>query len=89
MNSNKTITESSTQGRLQALSEQVQTLEINQTFQEDSIEAMEKTIVQQHLEIQSLQNKMTLLSDYLKALRAEAGQSGIKRPEDETPPPHY
>ncbi len=62
---------------------------MNQAFQEDSLEAMEKTIMQQHMEIQNLQNKMTLLSDYLKALRQEAGQGGIKSPEDEVPPPHY
>lgn len=89
MNSNKTITEPSTQETLQALSNQVQTLEMNQAFQEDNMEAMEKTIVQQHLEIQTLQNQMRLLSDYLKALRQDVGQGGIKSPEDEVPPPHY
>lgn len=89
MNSNKTITESSTQETLQALSNQVQTLEMNQAFQEDSMEAMEKTIVQQHLDIQNLQNQMALLSDYLKALRQDIGQGGIKSPEEEVPPPHY
>jgi SlyX protein len=89
MNSTKTITEPSTQESLQALSGQIQTLEMNQAFQEDSMEAMEKTIVQQHMEIQTLQNKMSLLSDYLKALRQDVGQGGIKNPEDEVPPPHY
>lgn len=89
MNSNKTITESSTQESLLILSNQIQTLEMNQAFQEDSMEAMEKTIVEQHLEIQNLQNQMTLLSDYLKALRQDVGQGGIKNPEDEVPPPHY
>ncbi|MDA3806399.1 MAG: SlyX family protein [Thiomicrorhabdus sp.] len=89
MNSTNTITESSTQEKLQALNNQIQTLEMNQAFQEDNMEAMEKTIVHQHMEIQNLQNKMTLLSDYLKALRQDVGQSGIKNPEDEVPPPHY
>ncbi len=89
MNLNKTIIESNTQDRLQALSNQILTLEMNQAFQEDNMEAMEKTIVQQHLEIQHLQNQMRLLSDYLKALRQDAGQSGIKSHEDEVPPPHY
>ncbi|WP_019556251.1 SlyX family protein [Thiomicrorhabdus arctica] len=89
MNSNKTITASSHQEPRQDLIDRIQTLEMNQAFQEDSLEAMEKTIMQQHMEIQNLQNKMTLLSDYLKALRQEAGQGGIKSPEDEVPPPHY
>ena len=89
MNLNKTITESNTQKTLQVLSNRIQTLEMNQAFQEDSIEAMEKTIVKQHLEIQNLQNQMALLSDYLKALRQDVGHGGIKRPEDEVPPPHY
>lgn len=81
--------EFSTQETLLTLSNQIQTLEMNQAFQEDSMEAMEKTIVEQHLEIQNLKNQMTLLSDYLKALRQDMGQGGIKNPEDEVPPPHY
>ncbi|MGM0542125.1 MAG: SlyX family protein [Pseudomonadota bacterium] len=89
MSSNKTIIEPSTQERVWALSNQIQTLEMNQAFQEESMQAMEKTVVQQHLEIQNLQNQMTLLSDYLKALRQDIGQGSIKSPEDESPPPHY
>lgn len=89
MSSNKIIREPSSQEAVRTLSNQIQTLEMNQAFQEESIEAMEKTIVQQHLEIQNLQNKMTLLSDYLRALRQDIGQGGIKNPEDESPPPHY
>lgn len=89
MSSNKTIIEPSTQESVWALSNQIQTLEMNQAFQEESMQAMEKTVVQQHLEIQNLQNQMTLLSDYLKALRQDIGQGSIKSPEDESPPPHY
>ena len=68
---------------------QVQTLEINQAFQEDNIEAMEKTIAQQQQDIQQLQNQIALLSEYLKTIRLESGQGGVKNQEDEVPPPHY
>jgi SlyX protein len=87
MNSNKAILDPS-EG-LSTLNMQVQNLEINQTFQEDHIEAMEKTIVQQQQSIQTLQNQISLLSEYLKTMRQEAGQGGVKNQEDEVPPPHY
>ena len=87
MNTDTSISEPSE--ALSLLSIQVQNLEINQAFQEDHIEAMEKTIVQQQKDIQKLHNQMTLLSEYLKTLKQESGQGSIKSPHDELPPPHY
>lgn len=71
--------------QIDALTNRLHNLEINQTFHEDSIEALEKTVAQQHQEIQHLQNQIRLLSDYLKTMRQDA----IRHPSDETPPPHY
>lgn len=60
-------------------------LEMNQSFHDESIEAMEKTIATQHQEIQLLEKKLILLTEYLKNLQ----QNMIKDPKDEVPPPHY
>ncbi len=68
------------------LFEQVQQLQITQAYQEESIESLEKTVAQQHQEIQHLQHQLTLLSEFLKNMKS---QGGIKRPEEEIPPPHY
>lgn len=67
------------------LIQKIDTLEINQTFQEETLEALEKTITQQHQDIQRLEHKLTLLTDYLKTMKQDA----IKNPHEEAPPPHY
>lgn len=65
--------------------ERLNQLEMNQAFHDDSIEALERTIAIQHQEIQLLEKKLMLLSDYIKTLK----QDGIKDQKDEVPPPHY
>lgn len=65
--------------------QRLDSVEMNQTFHDENIEALEKTIASQHQEIQLLEKKIALLSDYLKTLRQEI----IKDPKDEVPPPHY
>lgn len=65
--------------------ERLTELEMNQAFHDDSIEALESTIASQHQDIQLLEKKIALLSDYIKSLK----QDGIKDPQDEIPPPHY
>ena len=65
--------------------ERLTQVEMNQAFHDDSIEALERTIASQHQDIQLLEKKITLLSDYIKSLK----QDGIKDPKDEVPPPHY
>ncbi|WP_373017194.1 SlyX family protein [Thiomicrorhabdus sp.] len=67
------------------LQERLHAIEITQAFQDDVIEALQKTVAQQHQEIQTLQTQLRLLSEYLKTLREE----GIKDPTQEVPPPHY
>jgi len=73
------------QDNIQAILNRIDELETNQSFHDESIEALEKTIAAQHQEIQLLEKKLSLLSDYLKTLR----QDIIKDPKDEVPPPHY
>jgi len=65
--------------------ERLTQVEMNQAFHDDSIEALERTIASQHQDIQLLEKKIALLSDYIKNLK----QDGIKDPQDEVPPPHY
>ncbi|WP_029407561.1 SlyX family protein [Thiomicrorhabdus sp. Milos-T2] len=67
------------------LLERIDQLEMNQSFHDDSIEALERTIALQHQEIQLLEKKLSLLTDYIKTIKQES----IKDPQDETPPPHY
>jgi len=67
------------------LFEKLQQLEITQSYQEDVIENLEKTVAQQHQDIQRLEHKLKLLSDYLRTLR----QDVITNPDNEVPPPHY
>jgi len=65
--------------------ERLTKVEMNQAFHDDSIEALERTIASQHQDIQLLEKKIALLSDYIKNLK----QDSIKDPKDEVPPPHY
>lgn len=65
--------------------ERLAEVEMNQAFHDDSIDALERTIASQHQDIQLLEKKIALLSDYIKNLK----QDGIKDPQDEVPPPHY
>ncbi|NPA72832.1 MAG: SlyX family protein [Gammaproteobacteria bacterium] len=67
------------------LTEQLHNLQMTQSYQESTIESLEKTVVQQHADIQQLQDQVRLLSEYLKTLK----QDFIKNPGDESPPPHY
>ncbi|VAW46314.1 hypothetical protein MNBD_GAMMA04-415 [hydrothermal vent metagenome] len=71
---------------LKRITERLAQLEINQSFQEESIESLEKTVMQQHQDIQRLERKLSLLTEYLKNMKQ---QGGIKHTHEETPPPHY
>ncbi|WP_178862414.1 SlyX family protein [Thiomicrorhabdus cannonii] len=67
------------------IQERLQQIEIVQAFQDDTLEALQKTVAQQHQEIQTLQRQLKLLSEYLKTLREES----VRDPSQESPPPHY
>ncbi len=66
----------------------VHNLESNIAFQEEAIEALNKTVGIQHQEIQLLKEQLIALSEYIKAIRENSSQS-IKPAHEETPPPHY
>lgn len=73
------------EANLEQLKAQMADIEITLSFQDDTIEAMQKTVAVQHQEIQALQKQLRLLSEYIKSLREE----GIRDPSQEVPPPHY
>ncbi len=74
--------------QLDTLIERINQLEIQSSYQENTIQTLNETIGQQHLDIQALQNQLSVLSEYLKGLKHQF-DSGIKMPNEETPPPHY
>lgn len=60
-------------------------LEIRLTHLEDTIEILNRTVIEQHSEIDVLRLQITQLEKKLKATQAT-----IIAPEsEETPPPHY
>lgn len=72
----------------QALMQRIEQLEATVCYQDDTLEAMNKTLGQQHQEIQKLQQQMAMMSELMKNLRLH-NNSYIKHPNEESPPPHY
>jgi len=60
-------------------------LEIRLTHLEDTIEVLNKTVIEQHNHIDLLQLQVSTLEKKLKA----AQSSPIALESEETPPPHY
>jgi len=60
-------------------------LEIRLTHLEDTIEVLNKTIIQQHGEIDLLQLHVSRLEKKIKASQS----SPVAHESEETPPPHY
>ena len=60
-------------------------LEIRLTHLEDTIEVLNKTIIEQHAEIDMLQLQVSNLEKKIKASQA----SQVAHESEETPPPHY
>ena len=70
-------------GELKTLSDRIDRLEAKLTFQDESIETLNKTITEQWLKIEALTRQLGLLVERLQ----EAGAQ-IPRPANESPP-HY
>ena len=60
-------------------------LEIRLTHLEDTIDVLNRMVIEQHELIDQLQLQVTILEKKLKA----ASESNLAHEKDETPPPHY
>lgn len=63
----------------------LQNLQTDFVYQNESIEAIEKTLAEQHNEIQLLKKQIKILSEHIKSLKDDA----VRDIRDEAPPPHY
>jgi SlyX protein len=66
-----------------ALSDRIDALEVRLTFQDETIETLNKTITEQWLKIDALTRQLVTLSDRLQ--EAESRAPGATN----EPPPHY
>jgi SlyX protein len=66
-----------------ALSDRIDALEVRLTFQDETIETLNKTITEQWLKIDALTRQLTILSD-----RLQEAESRVPGAANE-PPPHY
>jgi len=65
-------------------------LEMTCAYQQDTIETLNRTVGQQHQQLQLLQKQINILSDAFKSIKEQqTGLTGLKNPKDEAPPPHY
>lgn len=69
------------------LEEKISELEIKLAYQEETLEALEKTLAQQTQDNLVLERKFKIMTEYLKGLKTEG--DAIKPLDQETPPPHY
>lgn len=65
--------------------EQIAELEMKVMFQEDLIERLNQSVVEQQQQIHDLQFQMKHVVDKVKAMSA----SQVASENEETPPPHY
>ena len=68
---------------LKTLTDRIDTLEARLAFQDDTIEALNKTVTEQWAKIDALTRQLTALSERLRE-----AESQMPRPANE-PPPHY
>ena len=68
---------------LKPLTERIDTLEARLTFQDDTIETLNRTVTEQWARIEALTRQIAALSD-----RLQEAESQMPRPANE-PPPHY
>lgn len=67
------------------LTQQLVELESRIAFQDDTIAALHEEIIEHQKRIERLQRQVLLLAEKL----THGQDSGILRPEEEPPPPHY
>ena len=69
--------------------DRVMELEIRMTHLEDTIEVLNRTVIEQHAQIDELKLKVETLEKKLKATLEASGASIVAHQSEETPPPHY
>jgi len=69
------------------ITEQMQDLQIKLSYQEETIDVLNKTVSLQQQDILHLKEQLQSLSKMLKSLKQD--DSGIKQIAEETLPPHY
>lgn len=67
------------------MEERITELEIRLTHIEDTLDVLNKAVIEQHGLIDQLQLQISILEKKLKA----AASSNIAHESEETPPPHY
>lgn len=60
-------------------------LETKISYQDHLIGELNDVVVQQQQQIDQLEKQMICLNDHMK----QASSSGLARPDEEVPPPHY
>ena len=68
-----------------ALLARIDALEMRSTFQDETIEDLNKAIVAQWKEIEALTRRLNRLDDRMEASEQRADLAGLPEP----PPPHY
>jgi SlyX protein len=68
---------------LKTLGERIDTLEARLAFQDDTIEALNKTVTEQWAKIDALTRQLVALNE-----RLQEAENQMPRPANE-PPPHY
>ncbi|WP_448569403.1 SlyX family protein [Thalassotalea ganghwensis] len=71
---------------IEYLESKIETLESRNAFQDDVIEQLNHELAIHQSQIGELKAQLQLLA---KRIKESNQQTGISRPEDEPPPPHY
>jgi len=66
------------------MSSKVEDLESRLAFQEDTLETLNKVVIEQQKEIEKLTTYIRVLKEKVSSV-----ESSISQPENEAPPPHY
>jgi SlyX protein len=70
-------------GDFKTLNDRIDTLEARVTFQDDVIETLNKTVIEQWAKIDALTRQLLILNE-----RLQEAETQLPRPANE-PPPHY
>lgn len=68
------------------MEERLTELEIRLTHQEDTLDTLNRTVIEQHRQIDRLQLQISMLE---KKLKTAIESSPVAHESEESPPPHY